>query len=84
MVEFGALAGSKNGSQILVDPASLPGFLQPLVNINPVSLTVTAIRGAMHGQATTTQIVSVLVSCAVLVAIFAPLTMYLYNNKNTT
>jgi ABC-2 type transport system permease protein len=54
------------------------------VNINPVSLTVTAVRGAMHGRATTTQIVSVLVSCAVLIAIFSPLTMHVYNNKNTS
>jgi ABC-2 type transport system permease protein len=71
-------------SNVFVDPATLPGFLQPLVNINPVSLTVTAVRGVMHGQATSTQIVSVLVSCGVLIAIFAPLTMHLYNNKNTT
>ncbi|MGB3634105.1 MAG: ABC transporter permease [Rubrobacteraceae bacterium] len=70
-------------SNVFVDPATMPGFLQPLVNINPVSLTVTAVRGAMHGQATAAQVVSVLVACAVLVAIFAPLTMYLYNNKNT-
>jgi ABC-2 type transport system permease protein len=70
-------------SNVFVDPTTLPGFLQPLVNINPVSLTVTAVRGVMHGQATTTQIASVLMSYAVLIAIFAPLTMHLYN-KNTS
>ncbi len=70
-------------SNVFVDPTTMPAFLQPLVNINPVSLTATAVRSLMHGQATTMQIVSVLVSCTVLIAIFAPLTMHLYNNKNT-
>ena len=69
-------------SNVFVDPATLPGFLQKFVNINPVSLIVTAVRGSMQGSVTPTQIAYVFVSCAVLIAIFAPLTMYLYNHKN--
>ncbi|UCH24527.1 MAG: ABC transporter permease [Trueperaceae bacterium] len=69
-------------SNVFVDPATLPGFLQRFVNINPISLIVTAVRGAMHGSVTTAQIAAVFLSCAILIAIFAPLTMYLYNNKN--
>ena len=57
-------------------------FPQKFVNINPVSLIVTAVRGSMQGGVTPTQIAYVFVSCAVLIAIFAPLTMYLYNHKN--
>ena len=69
-------------SNVFVDPATLPLFLQKFVNINPVSLIVTAVRGSMHGTVTGAQIGYVFLSCAVLIAIFAPLTMYLYNNKN--
>ena len=60
----------------------MPEFLQSLVSINPISLTATAVRGTMHGQVSITQIGVMLFSCAVLVAIFAPLTMFLYNRKS--
>ncbi len=70
-------------SSVFVDPETMPESLQKFVYINPVSLTATAVRGLMHGTATTTQIMSVFLACALLIVIFAPLTMYLYNNKNT-
>lgn len=70
-------------SNVFVDPATMPEVLQKFVNINPTSLIATAVRGLMHGNVTANQIVYVLISCAILIAIFAPLTMYLYNNKNT-
>ncbi len=70
-------------SNVFVDPATMPEFLQQLVAINPVSLTGTAVRGLMQGNATPAQIAYVLLSCAVLIVIFAPLSMYLYNHKNT-
>lgn len=70
-------------SNVFVDPGTMPEALQKFVSINPVSLTATGVRGLMHGNATAPQITSVFLACAILVAIFAPLTMYLYNNKNT-
>jgi ABC-2 type transport system permease protein len=70
-------------SNVFVDPATMPQALQKFVNINPISLLATAIRGLMNGDGTPQQIVYVLISCAVLIAVFAPLTMYLYNNKNS-
>ncbi len=70
-------------SNIFVDPATMPTWLQAFVGINPISHAVTAVRGLMHGTATSGQICTSLVSCAILVVIFAPLTMYLYSNKNT-
>ena len=69
-------------SNVFVDPVTMPDLLQQLVSINPVTLIATAIRGLMHGTVTPEQIGYVLLSCAVLIGIFAPLTMYLYNNKN--
>ena len=69
-------------SNVFVDPATMPNFLQKFMGVNPVSLTVTAVRGLMHGNVTTTQIGYMFLSCAILITIFAPLTMHLYNNKN--
>jgi len=70
-------------SNVFVDPETMPEFLQAFVNVSPISLTVTAVRGLMHGNVTATQIGYMLLSSAIIVAIFAPLTMYLYNRKNT-
>lgn len=71
-------------SNVFVDPATMPELLQKFMVISPVSLTVTAVRGLNHGSLTTTQLAAMLLSCALLIAIFAPLTMILYNNKNAS
>lgn len=69
-------------SNVFVDPETMPEFLQKFVSINPISLTATAVRGLMQGNVTIPQIAYVFLACAILIAIFAPLTMVLYNNKN--
>lgn len=68
-------------SNVFVDPATLPSWLQGFVQINPISILATAVRGLMHGNGTWEQIGWVVVVSAVFVVIFAPLTMYLYRNK---
>jgi ABC-2 type transport system permease protein len=69
-------------SNIFVEPSSLPGWLETFVNINPISHLVTAERGLMEGSASTGDILFVLATAAVLTAVFAPLTTYLYRRKN--
>jgi ABC-2 type transport system permease protein len=69
-------------SNIFVDPQTMPTWLQTFVNLNPISHTVTAVRGLMHGTVTSGEIGLALLGCAVLLVIFAPLTMYFYRNKN--
>jgi ABC-2 type transport system permease protein len=69
-------------SNVFVDPATTPPLLRTFMELSPVSLIVTAIRGLMHGTASNMDIIYVFVSCGIIFAIFAPLTMYLYNNKN--
>ena len=69
-------------SNIFVDPATMPGWLQTFVNLNPITHVVTAVRGLMHGVVMYDAIGLALLSCAVLLVIFAPLTMHLYRNKN--
>ncbi|MCP9622625.1 ABC transporter permease [Nocardia otitidiscaviarum] len=68
-------------SNIFVDPATLPGWLEAFVAVNPVSQLVTAVRGLMHGQSAGTEIGWVFLTCAVLVAVFGPVTMRLYRRE---
>lgn len=68
-------------SNVFVQPHTMPGWLQALININPVTHLVTAARGLMAGAAPTGEIVWVLLGCAILTLIFAPLTLYLYQHK---
>ncbi|MTV26266.1 ABC transporter permease [Nitriliruptoraceae bacterium ZYF776] len=65
-------------SNILVDPTTMPSWLEPVVEVNPISLLVTAIRGLMAGTATAGQLTTVLVMSAAIVAVFGPLTMRLF------
>lgn len=66
-------------SNTLVDPATLPGWLEAFVDVNPVSHVVTAARGLMHGGASAGDVALVFGEAAVLTAIFAPLTVRLYS-----
>jgi ABC-2 type transport system permease protein len=67
-------------SNILVDPATMPGWLQAFVNVNPISHLTAATRGLMHGTVTAGEIGIVLAMCVGLVAVFGPLTMHRYRN----
>lgn len=68
-------------SNVFVDPATMPRWLATFVNANPVSHLVNAVRGLMQGTATAGQIGGVLAASALLVAVFGPLTTYLYRSK---
>jgi ABC-2 type transport system permease protein len=69
-------------SNVYVDPATMPGWVQAFVNNNPITHLTTAARGLMHGTTGYWDDVGwVLLWSAALVAIFAPLTMRLYNSE---
>lgn len=68
-------------SNIFVLPSTMPGWLEAFTKVNPISWLVTSVRGLMHGNAQGGDVLKTLVACAVLVAIFAPLTMRAYRNK---
>ncbi|WP_218017025.1 ABC transporter permease [Halalkalibacter krulwichiae] len=69
-------------SNVFVDPETLPSWLQAFVEVNPISLLVTAVRGLMHGTATLAEVGWVILALVILLVIFAPLTMYLYRKKS--
>ncbi|KQQ10718.1 ABC transporter permease [Rathayibacter sp. Leaf296] len=68
------------GSNIFVDPATMPGWLQSFVEVNPVSHLVTAVRALMAGADPGAELVLTLVWAAGLVAVFGTLTMWRYRD----
>jgi ABC-2 type transport system permease protein len=68
-------------SNIMVDPATMPDWLRPFVEVNPVSLMTTAIRGLMGGGVTLGQIALALLAPAALTALLAPVTLWLYRRQ---
>ncbi|WP_394892669.1 ABC transporter permease [Mesorhizobium sp. AaZ16] len=65
-------------SNIMVDPATMPDWLRAFVDVNPVSLMTTALRGLMGGGASLGQILLALIAPVALTAILAPTTLWLY------
>ncbi|RZQ65360.1 ABC transporter permease [Amycolatopsis suaedae] len=68
-------------SNIFAPPATMPGWMRAIVEVNPVSHAATAVRGLVHGTATAGQIGLVLLWCAVLTVVFGSLTAFLYRRK---
>ncbi|KQQ20061.1 ABC transporter [Rathayibacter sp. Leaf299] len=68
------------GSNIFVDPATMPGWLQSFVEVNPVSHLVTAVRALMAGADPGAELVLTLVWATGLVAVFGTLTMWRYRD----
>jgi ABC-2 type transport system permease protein len=68
-------------TNIWVATSTMPGWLQAIVKVNPVTRVVIAERGLMQGSASAGDVGWALLSCAVIVAVFAPITMRLYNRK---
>jgi ABC-2 type transport system permease protein len=81
MVSFFILFPLTFASNIFVDPRTMPSWLEASVGANPITHLVTAVRGLMHGTVEAGQIGLVLLVSGALIAVFAPLTMYLYSNK---
>ena len=68
-------------SNIMVDPATMPGWLRVFVEVNPVSLMTTAMRGLMNGGATWQHIGLALLAPLLLTMVLAPLTLWLYRRR---
>ena len=68
-------------SNIFVSPDTMPDWLEAVVNVNPVTHLVTAVRGFTAGDIATTEVGWVLLTSAVLLFVFAPLAMHFYRNK---
>lgn len=68
-------------SNIFVGVETMPGWLQALVNNNPVTHLTSAARALMHGTDARAPVLWVLGASAVIVAVCAPVAMRLYRQE---
>jgi ABC-2 type transport system permease protein len=68
-------------SNVFVDPKTLPNWLKAFVDVNPISHLATASRALMDGPVAGLELAVALGTAALLTAVFAPLTTYLYRRK---
>ncbi|MGY1710485.1 ABC transporter permease [Geodermatophilus sp. SYSU D00758] len=68
-------------SNVFVDPATLPGPLRAFVDVNPISVLVTATRSLVDGTPDGTAVAVSLAVAAGLAAVFLPVTTRLYRSR---
>lgn len=68
-------------SDIFVDLATMPGWLQTVVGRNPVTHLAKASRGLMHGQPAGGDVLWTLLASAVIVLVASPVAMRLYRKE---
>jgi ABC-2 type transport system permease protein len=69
-------------SNAFVEAKTTPGWLQAVIHNNPVTHLVSAVRALVQGAPAGGDVVWVLASAAILVAVFAPLTMHLLRTRD--
>lgn len=68
-------------SNIFVDPATMPQWLQSFVAVNPVSLVVTAVRNVMDGTVTAGEVGVAMIAPVIVAAVCAPIALWLFGRK---
>jgi ABC-2 type transport system permease protein len=68
-------------SNAFVPTDTMPGWLKAFANVNPVSHVISAIRDLANNGQITAQVGWALLGCAVIVAIFAPLSVRSFSRK---
>jgi oleandomycin transport system permease protein len=69
------------GSNVFVPVATMPGWLQAFVNVNPVSRLVGTVRNLMLGGPVATDLLWTVTSMAALLLVFVPLALRAYGRK---
>jgi ABC transporter DrrB family efflux protein len=68
-------------SSAFVPPETMPGWLEAVANVNPVTAAIDAARGLMLGGPIAEPVVKSVIWMAVIVAVFAPLAIYRYRRR---
>ncbi|GGL66549.1 ABC transporter permease [Wenxinia marina] len=68
-------------SNIMVQPETMPGWLEAFVRANPISWMTTAMRGLLSGTATAGEVVAALAAPAALALVLMPVTLRLYRRN---
>ena len=66
-------------SSAYAPPETMPTWLQAFVNVNPVTHVVDTLRDFMNNEATLSGVLILLGMTAVIIAIFAPIALRIYN-----
>ena len=69
-------------SNVFVDPATTPGWLQAVIRLNPVTHLVAAARQLMAAAPADGEVAWILLATTSVIAVFAPLTMWLYHRQD--
>jgi oleandomycin transport system permease protein len=69
------------GSNVYVDPSTMPGWLQGFVHVNPMSQLAGAVRGLTIGGTTASHVGWTLLWMTVLLAVFVPLALRAYRRR---
>ncbi|MEU4781810.1 ABC transporter permease [Micromonospora sp. NPDC023633] len=68
-------------SNVFVEPATMPGWLQAFVKVNPITQLVASVRAVMAGTSDPSATMWTLLWSAGFVVVFGTLTMYRYNRR---
>jgi ABC-2 type transport system permease protein len=68
-------------SNVFVDSSTMPAWLKAFVDVNPVALLVTALRGILDGTGTARSVGVALIAPAVVTLVCAPIALTLYKRK---
>jgi ABC transporter DrrB family efflux protein len=68
-------------SSAFVPVETMPGWLQPVANVNPVTATIDAARGLMLGGSVARPVLESVIWMVVIVAVFAPLAIARYRRR---
>jgi oleandomycin transport system permease protein len=69
------------GSNVFVPTDTLPSWLRGFVEINPVTHVADAARGLLSGGPVAAPVTFALIASAVVIAVFAPLAVFLYRRR---
>ena len=72
-IAFGAMLPLTILSGAFVDTATVPGWLRPLMNWNPVSIATATVRGLINGTDVTSPLLKLLTICTATCAALIPL-----------
>jgi ABC transporter DrrB family efflux protein len=75
---FPVMAPLVFASSAFVPVSSMPGWLQPFANHQPVSVTASAVRALVIGGPTTTYVLQALAWCAAILLVFVPIAVRRY------
>jgi ABC transporter DrrB family efflux protein len=68
-------------SNAFAPTATMPGWMQAWVRVNPVSILADAIRGLLVGGPTATPVIQSLVWAAILLVVFAPAAVWAFRRR---